>query len=360
MGFFSVTPSNIRNLVDSKIDVNANEVFLVGENGQGKTNLLETIYFLCYGSSFRTKRDEVIKKNGTEHFWVRGEYVSLQGDWNTIFISFDTGKKDIYVNKKRIIDRKDLIENIPCIVFSHDDIRFIKGSPDKQRWFFNQTLSLFDPYFIDLLRKYHKIVKMRNMEIKKGDIGVLDIFDQQLIQSGMEIQQKRMQTILDFNKTFSSLFKKISNADRDIYIRYIPSWGDVQRIEDVEEKVKQTRKRDIYFGTTTTGPHRDRIQFYSDNADFIKIASTGQIRLMSLSLRVAQALFFSKKTKRKPILLIDDVLLELDHKKRKKFIEQLPDYDQAFFTFLPDEPFLSYMKKDTLVYYVRNGSLQKG
>ena len=144
MGFLSIATSNVRNLDNKKVNVDADDIFLVGENGQGKTNFLETIYFLCYGSSFRTKKDSVIKKHGCHSLWARGEYSLINGDINTVFVQLNNEKKEIFLNKKKIQDRKDLIKNIPCIIFSHDDIRFIKGSPDKHLWFFHHTTSLID------------------------------------------------------------------------------------------------------------------------------------------------------------------------------------------------------------------------
>lgn len=357
MGFRTVSTHNVRNLENQEIDTDASDVFLIGENGQGKTNFIETIYLLCYGSSFRTKKDDLIKSYGEDEVWIRGTYSLTEGLVNTIFFTIKKKKKEIYCNQKRIKDRKELVNNIPCIIFSHNDIQFIVGSPDRQRWFFNQTISLYNPLYIDLYRKYQKVLKIRNDQLKKGEIPIIDIYDEQLIYLGLEIQRRRENTIEEFNSTFKSVFHGISDIADEIRIEYDPSWRYARDENEVKTVLEKRKKRDLEFGTTTSGPHRDKIRFLQGKRNFADVASTGQLRLMSLSLRVAQAVFFSNKTGRKPVVLLDDVLLELDAEKRKQFVGLLPDYEQAFFTFLPDERFERFQDKKALKYRVVEGKV---
>ena len=129
--------------------------------------------------------------------------------------------------------------------------------------------------------------------------------------------------------------------------------------EDVLGFMAERENRDFTFETTTTGPHRDRFILLHNGKEFAHIASTGQIRLCSLILRVAQARFFSGKTGKRPVLLLDDVLLELDSNKRERFIVELPEFEQAFFTFLPDEQFRKYSGDDTLIYRVVDGDFRR-
>ena len=134
---------------------------------------------------------------------------------------------------------------------------------------------------------------------------------------------------------------------------------DIYPIEDAIVKLESKTDTDFILGTTTTGPHRDGFKYNLLNRDFAKIASTGQIRLISLVLRIAQSIFFFEKTKRKPLLLLDDVLLELDNKRRMKFLEFLPEYEQIFFTFLPGEHYNDYRMDDTLILNVKNGVISR-
>ena len=137
---------------------------------------------------------------------------------------------------------------------------------------------------------------------------------------------------------------------------YAPSWKEEEE-SGVFALLEKKRETDEFFATTTSGPHRDRFRFSFGEKEFSTAASTGQIRLASLILKMAQAEFFFSRCGRRPILLLDDVLLEIDPVKRKRVISRLPLYEQAFFTFLPDEPFPAYKKSDTLVYQLLNGKV---
>ena len=140
-------------------------------------------------------------------------------------------------------------------------------------------------------------------------------------------------------------------------IAYHPSWKKTKTSEDALELLEGKRERDKILGTTTSGPHRDDIVFKYGENDFSQLASTGQMRLLSLILKVTQAIYYHEQSGKKPILLLDDVLLELDAQRKVAFLASLPEYEQAVFTFLPEENFLHYAKKDTLLYSVKGGYL---
>ena len=145
MGFSSIQFLHYRNLKNAKISVDAPIIYLIGENGQGKTNFIEGIYYLCFGSSFRTRINERVIKTDEEYAFVKGTYKSSDDIDREIRIQiFKNKKKEIKVDNKIIDDRKKIIQNIPCIIFSHDDMIFVKGSPERKRWFINQTLSLLN------------------------------------------------------------------------------------------------------------------------------------------------------------------------------------------------------------------------
>ncbi|MGM0675148.1 MAG: DNA replication/repair protein RecF, partial [Spirochaetota bacterium] len=143
-----------------------------------------------------------------------------------------------------------------------------------------------------------------------------------------------------------------------LHITHRPSWRNAATVSEAEAHLRDRREHDLYMKTTTSGPHRDRFVYRYRDADFTKTASTGQLRLVSLILRVAQAQFFAARSGRAPLLLLDDVLLELDPRRRKAFLGELPHYEQAFFTFLPDERFNEYRGEHTLIYHVSDGSIE--
>ena len=167
---------------------------------------------------------------------------------------------------------------------------------------------------------------------------------------------------------FGKIYEEITGIE-GVSIKYGPSWNlektvssssvfsdsQIPGFEDVLRFVESKRELEILMGTTVSGPHRDRINFIKDKVSFVPMASTGQRRLLALILRNAQAVYYKQITGKKPVLLMDDVLLELDPEKRKKFSQKLPDYEQLFCTFLPGENWQNYVHYSTKVYSIENG-----
>lgn len=356
--FLSVRSYNFRNLVNSRLETDARNIYLIGENGQGKSNFLELIYILCFGGSFRTHQDDLLITQGKEDMMVEGTFLDKNSQQNTISCKLADEHKEIRQNGKIVPDRKDLIENIPCIVFKHEDIYFVNGTPERRRFFFNQVMGIYDIPFLEKLREYSKVLKMRNAVLKEKNIDFLPVLDRQLAAKGLEIMERRKAVTEEFSPLFSQVFKEVSDSDMIIKLYYQPSWGDAADADAVTALLAEKQERDLETGMTNWGPHRDRFCFYMSNKDFSKIASTGQSRLITLAMRNAQAVFYTAKTGRRPIFLIDDVLLELDRGKRERFIATLPDYDQAFFTYLPGEELFTGRGSEKC-YYVKGGELNE-
>lgn len=362
MPFLSVSLFNFRNLKNDKINLLSKEVYFVGENGQGKSNLLEALYYSAYGSSFRTHTDSQIIKEGENNFSINSLYTNEKESTQSIKIIYDKGKKVIEKNLKKIKDRKELINTIPCVVFCHDDMRFATGEPEFRRFFLDQSLTMYDELYIDDLRNYKKILKTRNLLLKECKYEMLDIYDLQLAQKGLEIQRKRKNLVFQFNEIFGKLYEQISGIE-GISIQYIPSWKEIKQevgnkfpdVSDICSLLFEKREQDKIMQTTLSGPHRDKIIFIKDGKQFIPTASTGQCRLISLLLRISQAVYYTRITGNKPVLLMDDVMLELDPEKRRKITALLPDYEQLFCTFLPGEPYENYKKETTKIYKIKNG-----
>ena len=241
-------------------------------------------------------------------------------------------------------------------------MRFATGEPEARRFFIDQSLTLYDSTYIDDLRNYKKILKSRNLILKEHQYDMLDVYDNQLAQYGLIIQEKRKKAIFLFNQIFGKVFFEITGIE-GLSINYHPSWKeqdlDGQKIfpasHDILNLLLSQRERDKNLETTLSGPHRDRIDFVLDHHLFIPTASTGQCRLVSLLLRVAQSIYYTRATGLRPVLLMDDVLLELDPDKRAKLTAMLPEYDQLFCTFLPGEPYERYMHDTTKVYKIKGG-----
>jgi DNA replication and repair protein RecF len=356
MFFSAITTEYFRNLSDKKIDTRGKDIFLVGPNGQGKSNFLEAVYFCSYASSFRNSKNSVMIRNGERGCFVKADFFDVFDKY--LLSGISEGKKNISLNNKSI-SRKELLSIVSSIVFCHEDLDFISGSLERRRWFFDQNICLYDLDYLNAFQCYKKILKSRNIllrEISDGKSSViLDVIDPQLADYGLQLMQKREKEINFFSDIFNSIYKSISGIC-GIKVKYKKSWKS-DNVNDVISELKEHRVNEIYYGTTRTGPHRDNYIFVRESSEFDCTASTGQKRLLALILRVAQALRYFEMTKKEPILLLDDVLLELDGKKRMKFLQLLPPYKQAFYTFLPEEHFDEYRKPDTIVYYVQEGNL---
>lgn len=380
MAFTSVRLYNFRNLANTAVATDAREIFLVGENGQGKTNFLESIYFVCYAASFRTRRDEIMRRTGEQDMAVEARF-HTDDEPHSVLVKQIGRTKEIQLDGKAVSDRQEIVSNIPCIVFCHDDIAFVTGGPDMQRWFMNQTQTLLEPGFITELRRYNRVLKARNAALKDARTDLLDVLDHQLVEAGIPLLLRRADLTSRFSDTLRALFASVFGGERELGLTYRPSWSEPQdELEgghadepplaepantrayaaQIREQLTAGRDRDLDMRTSTRGPHRDRFPFRLDGRPLTDVASTGQLRLVSLILRVAQADLLARVTGRRPVLLLDDVLLELDPVRRARFVEALPDYEQAFFTFLPDEQYERFRRDSTHTYTVQGGSITAG
>ncbi len=360
MKFRSVGFKHFRNLEDTLISTDSTQVVLVGKNGQGKTNFLEALYTLCYGSSFRTSQSNVMCKHSFPTFSLSAVVETDEKIQSTLFFNYSAQKREIRIDGKEIKDRKELIYNIPCIVFSHDDIEFVRGTPEHRRRFFDQTMSMYDPLFFDDLRQYRGVLKQRNAALKEQYYSLLPMYNQKLAEVGLRIQTLRKETVKEFNLIFPDLYNTISQNSSHIHIAYKPSWRNCETVEQIIEKLESHRDSDIRMNTTISGIHRDKFNVIDNDLYFSESGSTGQMRLASLIFRIAQMHTYRKKTNKKPILLIDDVLLELDIEKRGRFLKELDGYSQAFFTFLPKEQYFTEITPDdSLVYKIEDGRCER-
>jgi DNA replication and repair protein RecF len=376
MSFAFLRTFNFRNLFNAETDVRGKDIFLVGENGQGKSNFLEALYFCSYASSFRGCGDKDLIRNGEKD--CSAGLLIENSLYSNVNVVVSNGKKTISLDGKQAGDRKELLSVAPAIVFCHEDMDFVAGTPERRRWFFDQCRGLWDSLYLEDLRRYRHVLKNRNAILRSlkvgrspgegqlrlsgdviaGDnIAILDALDPQLARYGLELTAKRRETAHEFSLVFEPLYREISGV-AGIGLNYLPSFrGD--SLDRVISHLSDKRETDAFFGASLSGPHRDRYLFTREGEEFSGKASTGQRRLLALLLRVAQAIFFSEKTGKKPVLLLDDVLLELDREKRRKFLSVMPEYEQAFYTFLPGEHYDAYRKSDTIVYLVESGQISR-
>lgn len=371
MAFERIRIAQFRNIAEAELELGAGNIFLLGENGQGKTNFLEALYVLSYGNSFRTHQDREIPMHGSSEFYLRADWSEVGSNaQEQISLRYSAdGRKEIKLNDKILSDRKELVAHNPAVVFCHEDFAFASGIPEERRFFFDQCAGMLWLEYIDVLRAYRRVLKHRNMALKTDSVSLLDALDEQLARYGWELMAHRKDLVRLFVENFPDSYEKISQLGTKVSVQYIPSWSEDASIGEMIEDLKNRRGKDIEASTTLSGPHRDRWVFIWEGRNFSSFASTGQLRLASLILRIVQmqlyAQFCGVETPRYPVLLLDDVLLELDVTKRRRFFSLLPPRDsgaQAVFTFLPEEPWREYADPNTIVYRVSDGrfSSEKG
>ncbi len=359
MRFVSLQHSGFRNLVSATLSLDATHVIFLGENGQGKTNLLEALYMVSYGTSFRTRRTRHMIHFSEDRAALT--VCAVDGEQTyTVKVVIEAGSVRMFLDGKEVRDRKEVIRLFPVIVFSHEDIQVVSGPPEDRRRFFDQTLCLYDQLYLDDLRRYYRVLRQRNQAVKDQDERLLSVYDIQLADIGITVCRRREEVVEAFNGLFPGLYASVSGMDESLHIRYRPSWETRNTREEVCRHLHAGRDRDRVFQTTTSGPHRDRFFFIARGKQFTDTASTGQQRLVSLVLRSAQAAFYRERTKRLPVLLLDDVLLELDPGRRKRFLASLTGYDQAIFTFLPDEEYgIRSLSDESITYRVAQGAFHE-
>jgi DNA replication and repair protein RecF len=352
----SVHTHNFRNIKNGVIPTDHRHVLLVGDNGQGKSNILETIYMISYGNSFRSNLYRHIITFSHKEMSIIADIEEHSSRHRIKFVVKD-GKRRIFIDDNEIKDRKQLFGVCTSIIFSHEDIQFITGSPSEKRRFFDQTISLIETLYIDDLRSYMAVVRQRNAVLRDKNSDLLPVYDQKMAEIGLRIQKSRQKTVELCNEYFPSLYKTISGEDVTPQLAYKSSWKNAEDIQAVISQLDRCRDRDLKYEISTCGPHRDHYSVMYSGRDYISTASTGQMRLIALILRSIQALLYVRIREKKPILLLDDVLLELDISKRQRFLDNLADYDQAFFTFLPDESYFRTDAYDSIRYTVKEGTV---
>lgn len=344
---------NFRNLAKEKIDLGQRHIVLCGENGQGKTNFIEAIYYLIFANSFREQKEETVCHIGSDNFVLFGEFLRENQQRDRLGVSWQKESKRIVLNGMDVRDRKELVANFPCIAFFHDDLHLIDGSMDRRRRFFDQVVSLIEPTFIDYLRRYKKILRQRNMVLRMGQSEMLPVYTQQLVDIGLELVQQRAQVATLFRQIFTLLMQESSHLD--VNCVYQPNWKSQDR-EEILHNFTEKQDQELRQGATLYGPHRDRYHFLYLGGDASHYLSLGQKRLLALCLKSSASVLFYQQSQRKPILLLDDIFLELTHAARENFLRHLPPYEQAFFTFLPQE-FAHIPVASPLIYFVKDGTL---
>lgn len=321
---------NFRNYKEEKIPFQEKINIILGKNGQGKTNLLEGIYLLSMGKSFRTNRDTEMINFNSDYFRVQGKFIKEEED---LTVEMSLSKKEKLFKIDGIEKRKnaDLLENVYTVIFSPEDLKTVKEDPDKRRKFIDRQLFQLKPMYYKDLARYKKVIKNRNTTLKDEyvDEGLLDIWDDYLLDTGSKIMMSRKDLTKKLDRISSEINSNITNRKESLKIEYEPNIESLESIEDqkalLREILKENRKKDIERRTTTSGPHLDDIKITIDDIDTRKYGSQGQQRTAALALKLAELAIVKEETGEDAILLLDDVLSELDRDRQNFLINSFKE-----------------------------------
>ena len=350
---------NFRNYVNETIDLQDGLNVLVGRNAQGKTNLVEAVYFSCIGKSPRTKKEAELIYHEKETAKIEIELEKNEGNKKIEVYLNKKGKKNIKINGVNVLKISELIGTLNCVFFSPDELKLVKESPQDRRRFMDIDLSQLSKNYFYYINTYNKILAHRNKLLKDTkDLAVLkqtiSIWDTQLAEIGSKIIIRRIR-FLKALKTFATpIHFELTDGKEQLELSY------EGLMEKTEEALKQTLlneysktvEKDFKLGFTNIGPHRDDIKILINNIDVKSFASQGQQRTVALSLKLAELEIFKLERGEYPVLLLDDVLSELDEKRQAKLLNKTKQIQTIITT-------TKFSKDDkTNLLTVKNGKIQ--
>jgi DNA replication and repair protein RecF len=353
----SVQLEGYRNYKNSTVYFDKGTNILYGDNAQGKTNVLESIFICATTKSHRASKDkEIIGFDSDEARIVL--YLEKTGEEYKIDIVLKKDKsKFIAVNGSKIKKATELLGILNVILFSPEDLGIIKNGPSERRRFIDMELCQLDSIYLYNLSKYNKIIDQRNRLIKDSYVNselidTISIWDQQLVTYGNTIINKRREFIEDLNKIIEEVHYKLTDGKEKLNISYEP---DVEA-EDFAEELRKNRNRDIKLKITGTGPHRDDFSFVVNGIDIRKYGSQGQQRTAALSLKLSEIEIVKNLTGHVPVLLLDDVLSELDSNRQNYLLNTIGDI-QTIITCTGLDDFVNNNFKINKIIKVVNGAL---
>ncbi|MCU0846422.1 MAG: DNA replication and repair protein RecF [Spirochaetes bacterium] len=331
---------NFRNYGSQEIEFTNAVNFFIGENGTGKTNIIEAISILSNIRSFRNTPDSEIIKWGESGYYCSlqaGECENKKFEVGCLYQN-DGLKKKIKIDGREVSNSSEYYGKLLTVFFSPSDISIIYGPPEARRRFIDSAISKIDSGYIATLLDFKKVLANRNSilrnirEKKKSDDGQLDVWDGLFTEKASVIIGKRKAFIERYASVFTESYKKIMTGTGHPYIKYEPSIESADR-DYIFNRLFRARRSDIYRGTTGQGPQRDEYLIMNENGRiFNHFASQGQKRIASISLKISENEIIEEDTGQKSILLIDDIFSELDEKRRGNMIEFLNKGNQIIFT----------------------------
>ena len=365
-----------RNYLSTNIDAHPSLNVLVGNNANGKTNIIESIFCLALGKSYRTKSDSECIMFG-ETATAMSCIVSKNNKNLDIMLGINNKGKSAKIAGVKKTKLTDFVGELNVVLFSPEDLQIVKGSPALRREFINREFYQFSRIYHKYNLMYQHLLKQRNSYLKdmrknpKDEMALtyLETLTSQLAKVALYITKERVSFVQDISKLTYENMLNISNGQETLKIRYKSSVLEVLNIKDTEDEafteenltniIMRKSFDDIMRGSTKIGPQHDDLEFYINDLDAKMFASQGQQRSIVLSLKLAEINYLKDKTGTYPVLLLDDVLSELDKNRQLKLLNAINENVQTFIT----TPSISDIKEDLLkkakVFKIENGNISE-
>ncbi|MFC4736215.1 DNA replication/repair protein RecF [Bacillus daqingensis] len=342
---------------------------ILGENAQGKTNLMESIYVLAMARSHRTPRDRELIRWDQPFARVGGSFTNRHGKFDMELVFSKQGKK-VKVNgleKKRL---SDYIGTCTIVMFAPEDLTLVKGSPQVRRRFLDMEMGQINSVYLYHLSQYYKALKQRNQWLKDirdkrktPDEAMLDVMTEQLIQSGAELLVRRFSFLDTLEAWAAPIHRDISRGKEVLTLSYEPTvpakagMNAAETADVLRAEFSRVRDQELRRGTTQIGPHRDDLAFFVNGRSIQTYGSQGQQRTTALSLKLAEIELIHEKTGEYPILLLDDVLSELDDHRQTHLLNSIKGKVQTFVTTTSVDGIDHQLLREAATFYVQEGTI---
>ncbi len=361
---------NYRNYESLSVEFENKVNVILGENAQGKTNVMESIYVLAMAKSHRTSNDKDLIRWDQEYAKIEGR---VQKQYSSLPLELIISKKGKRAKCNHMEQRKlsQYVGNMNVVMFAPEDLNLVKGSPQIRRRFIDMEIGQVSPIYLHDMSQYQKILQQRNhflkmLQIKKlTDQTMLEVLTEQFINMAVKIVSKRFEFLYLLENWAKPIHKGISRGLESLKITYKPS-VDVLEDQDLskmkacfEEKFSKVRMREIERGTTLFGPHRDDLLFFVNERDVSTFGSQGQQRTTALSVKLAEIELIHSEIREYPILLLDDVLSELDDYRQSHLLNTIQGKVQTFVTTTSVDGIHHQTLKEASTFEVESGFINK-
>lgn len=353
---------NFRNYDNLDLSFNKKINIFIGNNAQGKTNILESIYVLSLTKSHRTNKDLYLIKKDSLFTKIIGTI--NDNDKNTKYeVLINENGKRVSINDKPLKKVSEYLSKINAIMFCPDDLEIIKGSPQERRSFFNISISGFNNDYVRYLNEYNKILRTRNEYLKNYEIinkEYLDVLTNKLIDLNIYIYNERKKYVETINKYLSNIYKDITNKT-NIVLKYDSFIEDEDNLRNqLEDKFNMVYNNELFQKVTLLGIHKDDFSIFIDDVKINNYGSQGQHRIAILCLKLSEIKIYEEEYNKKPILLLDDIFSELDTTKKSNIIKFIKNDLQVFITSTDLNNIDKKILKEADVYKIDNGKVVEG